>query len=98
RLGGEPEEVQRPLDVHLVRRLGDELRPGREERRQVEHGVDLELALEPREQVPVEDVPDRDRGAPAREVRVYLPEVEGQEGVGAGVREVVDEAVTDLAV
>jgi hypothetical protein len=40
----ELEQVQRPLDVDMVRRDRRELGSGREQRRQVKDAVDLELA------------------------------------------------------
>ena len=51
----ELEQVERALDVDLVRRQRGELRAGGEQRREVEHQLDLILGEHPLEQRPIED-------------------------------------------
>ncbi len=58
---------------------------------------DLELAPQPVEQVAVEDVPDAGRRAAPGHLGVDGPDVEGQDVVDAEIREVMDQAMPDLA-
>ena len=83
-LGGQPQQVQRALDVDLVRGLGRELGPRRQERGQVEDRVDLELAREPLEQAlvrmsptiaaPVQRVSSGSSGFRSRATTSYRPD------------------------
>jgi len=95
-LDRQPEQVQRALDVDLVGGLRHELRARREQRRQVEDDRDLELALEPLEQVAVEDVADAHGGAAPRHLGRERAHVERQHVVGAGLGQPVDQAVPHL--
>ena len=58
---------------------------------------DLELALEPIQQMAIEDVPDPDRGAVPRQLRLQGPEVEGQDVEGAELGQARDQAMPHLA-
>jgi hypothetical protein len=51
------QQVQRALDVDLVRQLGVALAPRREQRREVKHRADLVVRRDLVEEVAVEDVP-----------------------------------------
>ena len=92
-LDGQLQQVQRALHVDLVGGLGHELRPRREQRGQVEDRVDLELAAEPVEQVAIEDVAREADRAPARQLGIERPDVEGQDVDGPALRDLVDQAV-----
>src|SRR5581483_4012513 len=80
----------------LVGGLGDELRPRRQDGRQVEDGVDLELAAQTLQEVPVPDVAHERHRAAAGDLGVEGPEVESQDR-GPRVGETVDESVPQLA-
>jgi hypothetical protein len=96
-LDGQVEEVQGPLHIDLVRALGDELRPRRQQRGQMENDGDFELGSHPVQEVAVEDVPDPHGRAPQGEVGVEGADVEGQDIERPAFRDLLDQAVSDLA-
>ena len=51
----ELEEIQRPLDVHVVRGHRREFRSGRQQRSEMEHAIDLEFGQDSIEQRHVGD-------------------------------------------
>ena len=63
----------------------------------MEDDRDLELAPQAVQQVTVEDVPDAGRRGAPRDRLVHGPDVEGQHVVDREIRELMDEAVPDLA-
>ena len=94
---GEFQQVQRPLDVHLVGQRRRELRPRAEQRRQVIHLVDFVRRHDPLEEFRLADV--------ARELLLHLAgqirderiQVQRHDRLGTRRREPVDEAVPDFA-
>jgi len=92
------QQVQGALHVDLVGRLGDELRAGREDRRQVEDDGDLEFAHCAVEQMAVENVADHGRGAAPSQIGLERSDVERQDVEGPEIGEAMDQPVSYLAV
>ncbi len=93
----ELEQVQRALDVDLVRRDRRELGARREERREVKHELDLELREDSLEDAAIENRSGdlaidlwRDRWIETRDV-------ERDDGAIGLARQAIDQAMTDLA-
>ena len=93
----ELQHVDRPFDVDLVRRDGRELAAGREERREVEDEVDLELGEDALEDVAVEDGARELARDEAGERRLEGLEVQREDRAVSFGREARDEAVPHLA-
>src|SRR5207245_1256680 len=92
----ELEQIQRSLDVDVMRGDRRELGPGREERGEVEDTIDLELGEDPLEEAGVGDRSgELARGEP-REAALERRDVERDDGGSRG-GEPCDEAVTDFA-
>ena len=79
----ELQQVQRALDVDLVRRERRELRARGEQRREVEDQLDLELGEHALEQRPIENRPGDLAIDHRRDRRVEPGEVEGDDGAVA---------------
>ena len=93
----ELEQVQRALDVDLVRRHRRELGARREERRQVKHELDLKLG-----QYSFEDAAIEDRSGDLaidlwRDGWIETRDVERDDGAIGLTRQAIDQAMTDLA-
>ena len=93
----ELEEVQRALDVHLVRRHRRELGARREERGEVKHELDLKLR-----EYPLEDAAIEDRSGDlaidlGRDRWIETRDVERDDGAIGLARQAIDQAMTDLA-
>ena len=93
----ELQQVQRAFDVDLVRRNRRELRPRREQRRQVEDQVDLELRHEPLEQRLVGDRPGDLAIDLARDRLVQPRHIERDDAAVAAFCKLADEAMADFA-
>jgi hypothetical protein len=90
------QQVQRPLDVDLVRGDRREFGSRRQQRRQVEDAVDLELGEHPLEQADIGNRSGELAGDARRQRRVERADVECDDR-RAGFGEPRDEAVADLA-
>jgi hypothetical protein len=92
------QQVQRPRHVDFVRGLGREFRSRGEQRGEVKDGVNLELADQSFEQVPIQDIADDGRATPLRDRRIDLLDVEREHLVAPELRQFVDEAMPHLSV
>ena len=79
----ELEQVQRALDVHVMRGHRRELGPRREQRREMKDAVDLELGEHPIEERAVSDRSDELAADQRRELGVERIEVGQSNGPGS---------------
>ena len=92
------EQIQRALDVHVMRRHRRELRPGGQQRREMKNQVDLELRQDALEQVGVENRAGELAMHEARDVRVQRVDVERDNGLIALFGEIGHQRMADFAV
>ena len=93
----ELEQVQRALDVDLMRRDGGELGAGREERRKVEDELDLKLRQDALEHAAVENRSGDLAVDLQRDGRIEPGDVERDDSALGLAGQPIDEAVSDLA-
>ncbi len=93
----ELEQVQRALDVDLVRRHRRELGAGREQRREMEDELDLELREDALEHAAVENRPGDLAIDLQRDGRIEPGDVERDDSALGLSGQPIDETVADLA-
>ena len=92
------EQIQGPLDVHVMCRHRRELRAGRQQRREVKNQVDFELGQNALQQVDVENRSGHLAMHEPRDVRVQSVDVERDDPLMALFDQIGHQSVTDFPV